>query len=669
MDSTANSGATLNKRTFSVVNQRLLKLKHEIKAKNKILVPLLIKCINKNIWPMLRHPKLIYELLELKQKYLSMLSLEHGLNSKIVNNQMTEWLCSLVFRIVAIETVYRSTGVRTSGVDGVLLNSKNLLNFLKNLTFQFLLKKYQPSTIKRVFIPKNGGSLRPIGILTITDRIVQTLFLLIIDPIFDPFCDVSNFGFRKGRSAHQAIGLVSKALHHKPTRKNKRTYFINTKHILKIDIEKFFENVDHSWLLSNYPFPTKFMHILKAWLKMEINYHNYTSTVSHGFPQGSVIGPSLANFTLNGLEELIKPYQKTAFSEEKHKYKLKKFGIDYSKGDSNVRIQITTQIVRFADDFIIITNHLKAAQIIKQKVEKFLAIRGLQTNKNKTLFLPWKHNTKFDFLGFTFHYILNNKKTKLAVQYNKKKGRYVRTGLYVYPNKFNITSFKLKIKSICRKNMNMSPYKLIHLLNPIIRGWGNYFSVGTLSIFSTLDHFLFYRTWRFLKRKYKKVTVPRLIERFYSGVENKYKRKWLFHATWFGANPQTKKRKGSVVWLLLLCKLNKPLPAHMFFPENKLLSSCYYINKIPFTEYSNNLINLRNAGKSFNNWTLLYNKQKGFCTICKQPLGYLTDTNLEIHHISPVSKANTVKQIEMLNKIDNLELVHITCHKSTLSNN
>ena len=121
---------------------------------------------------------------------------------------------------------------------------------------------------------------------------------------------------------------------------------------------------------------------------MEINYHNYTSTVSHGFPQGSVIGPSLANFTLNGLEELIKPYQKTAFSEEKHKYKLKKFGIDYSKGDSNVRIQITTQIVRFADDFIIITNHLKAAQIIKQKVEKFLAIRGLQTNKNKTLFLP-----------------------------------------------------------------------------------------------------------------------------------------------------------------------------------------------------------------------------------------------------------------------------------------
>lgn len=671
MDSITKSNATLSKRTFSTINQRLLILKHEIKVKNKILTPLLIKCIKKNIWPMLKYPKLIYELLELKQKYLSMLSLEYRFNSAIVNTQMTEWLCSLVLRIIAVETVYRSAGAKTPGLDGMLLNSKNLLSFMNNLTFQYLLKKYKPSAIKRVFLAKSDGGLRPIGVLTVNDRIVQTLFLSIIDPVLDPFVDTTNFGFRKGRSAHQAVGLLSKALHHKPKRnKNKstRAYFVNTKHVLKIDIEQFFDKVDHFWLLNNYPFPTKFVHILKAWLKTDVSYHNSTETVTQGFPQGSVIGPSLANFTLNGLEKLVKPYQKTAFSQEKHNYKLKKFNVDYSKGNTNVRIQLTARIVRFADDFIIVTNDLKTVQIIRQKIKEFLVIRGLQINENKTLLLPWVHNAKFEFLGFIFHFILNTKQTNLATQYNKKKGHYVRTGLYVYPNKSNIANFKSKIKLICR-NINRSPYKLISLINPIIRGWGNYFSVGTLSIFSSLDHFIFYRTWRYLRRKYKKVTVSRLIERFYSGVENKYKRAWLFHATWFGANPQTKKRRGSVIWLILLCKLNKPIPAHMFSPEKKLLNSCYYIDKLPFTEYSNNLVKLRNVGNLSNNWSLLYNKQKGFCTICKQPLGYLIDTNLEIHHTKSLAKAKNSKQIEMLNSIQNLELVHITCHKSTLSKN
>jgi retron-type reverse transcriptase len=252
MDSIINNNATLNKRKFSTVNQRLLtELKHEIKVKNKILTPLLIKCIKQNIWPMLKYPKLIYELLELKQKYLSMLSLEYKFNSKIVNNQITEWICSLVLRIVAIETVYRSTGAKIPGIDGILLNSKNLVSFLNNLTFQYLLKKYKPITIKqRVFLAKSENCQQPIATLTVNERIIQTLFLLTIDPVLDPFTDTTNFAFRKGRTAHQAIGLVSRALHHKPKRKKKnkstKPYFVNTKHVLKMDIKQFFSKAGHS---------------------------------------------------------------------------------------------------------------------------------------------------------------------------------------------------------------------------------------------------------------------------------------------------------------------------------------------------------------------------------------------------------------------------------------
>ena len=109
--------------------------------------------------------------------------------------------------------------------------------------------------------------MRPIGILAIQDRLVQTLFLLTIDPILDCHDDKSNFGFKKGRHQHQAIGLLSKKLHHKITNKkhNNKKYFINSKHILKIDIQKFFDSVNRTWLLNNYPFPTRFKKILSLW--------------------------------------------------------------------------------------------------------------------------------------------------------------------------------------------------------------------------------------------------------------------------------------------------------------------------------------------------------------------------------------------------------------------
>jgi len=626
---------------------------------------------------MLKYPKEIYEILELTQKYLSMLSLENGFKSKIVDKQMSQWVCSLVYKIVAIEKVYRSKGSKIPGVDGITLNSKNLISFINNLKFQNLLSNYKPLPIKKFFLNKNCDNVKPIYILTIIDRIIQTLFLLVIDPVIDPYYDKFSFGFRKGRNVHQAIGLISKSLHHKLTqnkKKDSRTYFVNTKFILKGNIEQFFESVNQTLLLENFPFPLKFFHIFKYWLKIEITYHNSMEIVFSNFPE-SIIGPSLLNFTLIGLEKLVKPYQKTAFSEERYSFKLKKFNIDYPKKNSNVRKTLTAQIICYLDNFLIITNDLKTAEIIKQKVEAFLSERNLKLNKNKTVLLPWTNNKKFDFLGFTFHIIIYNnkkkkkkkKKTKLVAQFNKKKGRYLRLGLHVYPNKINISNFKLKVKSVF-KNINGSPYKLINLLNPIIRSWGNYFNVGSLGIFSALDHFIWYRSWRYLKKKYKKVRVGTLIERFYSGVENKYKLSWLFHATWFNANPQIKKRKGSVVWLLLLSKLNKPLPAQMFSPKNELLNVSYYINNQPSTNYLNELINLRNTAVSnlSNNWSLLYNKQKGFCNICKQPLGYLIDANLEIHHIKPIATAKTLKQIEMLNSIENLELVHITCHKSTL---
>ena len=171
-------------------------------------------------------------------------------------------------RVFAIETVYRSTGYQTAGVDGLILSKEILLNQLNYLTVSYLLKHYKSGGIRRVYIDKNTSSneKRPIGISNIKDRIVQTLFVQLIEPIIDPHADVYSFGFRRGRNAHQALGELSSILFKKPQLQRqtavKRRYFSFTKHILCIDIDSFFDSVNHKFILANYPMPKKFMHLL-----------------------------------------------------------------------------------------------------------------------------------------------------------------------------------------------------------------------------------------------------------------------------------------------------------------------------------------------------------------------------------------------------------------------
>jgi len=638
--------------------------KKEILRESQNLTPLLINSIEHDIWPMLKFNKEIRNLVRKRQKYLSLLSNQYGFHSEAVTQQIDEWLTKLDLRVFAIETVYRSAGHLTSGIDNRTLKRENLFDYLETLKYNNL-KHYNSDPIRRVYIPKGKTDKRPLGILTIRDRIVQTLFVQIIEPIIDIHADNFSFGFRNGRNPHQAIGQLSKLLQIKPTHlrvktSNDKRYFAHSKYILNIDIEKFFDKVNHDWLLMNYPFPYKFINILKSWLSAEINYQGEYEILITGFPQGSVIGPSLANYTLNGLENLIVPEKKTAFDVEKFNYYTKK-GFRYNKSSSIVRKTLTSSIVRYADNFIVVVNDKKLAEDISNKIDQFLKIRGLNKNHSKSEIIKWGHNAKFDYLGFTFHYILAKKKfTKITTQ-RKSNINVIRTGLYVYPSKIKVLDFKKKIKTTITNNLNLSPYRLINILNPIIRRWGNYFAVGTLRAYSRLDHYIWYRIWRYLRRKYKKVSTNILVARFFQGVETPSGRKWQFH----GTHNDTMKRKGSVVWLLLLTQLNNPVPAQMFAPKKDLVTSTFYIDESIFNEYNLNIIKLRSVENSVNKWSLLYKKQNGLCDICGYSLGYLIAENLEIHHVEKVSNLNIGDS--RLGDINNLRLVHKICHKTTLS--
>lgn len=190
---------------------------------------------------MSKHGILIRDLVVLRQKYLAMLSKLHGYNSKITQTELLNFLTQIDMRIFAIDSVLRSKGSKTAGVDNVLLTKHNALGFLDLLVYKKL-KVYKSSPVKIILIPKVGSNeLREIGVPTIYDRLVQKLFLLVLDPIIDVHSDRSSFGFRNGRNAHQAIGLVASILSKQTTKK----YIVQEKYILKMNIKNFFENVSH----------------------------------------------------------------------------------------------------------------------------------------------------------------------------------------------------------------------------------------------------------------------------------------------------------------------------------------------------------------------------------------------------------------------------------------
>ena len=567
-------------------------LKEEIRRESQHLSPLLVKSIDQGKWPMLEYNKNIRILVQKRQKYLALLSNRYGLRSINVMRQIEEWLCQVDLRVIAIETVYLSYSNVTSSVEYSKLKRENLINYLDILKYNKL-NFYKSDS--RIFIPKvNGLDFRSLGILTIKDRIVQTLFVQVLEPVIDPHADSYSFGYRKGRNAHQAVGILSKLLAHKPEASKKNSnkrYFVHSKFVINIDVTQFFDKVNHEWLLRNYPFPIKFIHILKDWLSSAIIFQKEHEIPLMGFPQGSVIGPSLANYTLNGLEQIITPSKKTVFDYEKFDYYVKK---DYNnkRGSSVVRKTLSSSIVRYVNDFMIVVNDKMEARIIYNNIKLFLVDRGLQFNLSKSKIIKWENNAKLNYLGFTFHYILKKKLTKVTTL-RKLNKNFIRAGLYVYPSKSKVRLFKKKIKSTINKSLNVSPFRLIKIINPTISSWGNYFGVGTSRLFSRLDHYIYYRLLRYLVRKFKKVLITVLVERHFQGVYTFSKRAWQFHGTFNNVSQDILKRKGSVAWVILLCKLNKSVPAHMFSPNKNLIESSYFFSEMPFNKYNTNIVDLR----------------------------------------------------------------------------
>jgi RNA-directed DNA polymerase len=341
-----------------------------------------------------------------------------------------QWLLTHSYgaKLLAVKRVTGNKGKGTPGVDGEIWNSpRRKMQAVKSLKRH----GYRPKPLRRVYIPKKNGKLRPLSIPTMKDRAMQALHSLSLRPVAETMADENSYGFREERSCHDAIEQCFIDLARKDS----------AKWILEGDIKACFDGIRHEWLLNNVIMDKD---LLRKWLKAGYIEKGKLHPTEAGTPQGGVISPILANIALDGMESAIK------------RAVPRKAKVNY---------------VRYADDFIAtgVSKEL-LEQTVKPAIVDFLKARGLELSQEKTAITRVEDG--FDFLGQNVC---------------KYKGK-----LLITPAKKNAKSFLAKVRKIVRINSDKKTEELIKQLNPVIRGWANYHRhIVASKTFSYVDYNIF----------------------------------------------------------------------------------------------------------------------------------------------------------------------------------
>lgn len=484
-------------------------------------------------------------------------------------------------------------GKNTPGVDKMLVKTPTARGRLVEKLTRYPPWKAEP--VRRIYIPKaNGKKQRPLGIPTIRNRCLQAMVKNALEPYWEAKFEGTSYGFRPGRSTHDAIA---------------RVYTIARPHckkkwVVDADIKGAYDNIDHEFLLKTMgSFPGK--ELIKQWLKAGYMERGKIHKTETGVPQGGVISPLLFNIALHGVESVL--------------------GIRYDNWGRN---QSKHAIVRYADDMLAFCESKEDAEEVIQILQNWLKERGLELSPEKTKI---RHlSDGFDFLGFNIR------------QY---KSQHARTGwkLLIKPSKESVQRLRDKLRKTWYSLKGQNVFAIVRKLNPIIRGWANYYRIGVaFKTFSKLDNWMFRREvcyvnhthsekpkyWK--KAKYWGKLIPNKQDNWVFG--DKQKGLYLQKFTWFAIERHV-------------------LVKGRASPDDPNLRE--YWQKRNATKAKDLVPNRKKMAR----------EQVGICPICGESL--FNDEELQVHHKKPIKDGGE-------DTYSNLQLLHLYCHQqihSTLTKN
>jgi RNA-directed DNA polymerase len=345
-----------------------------------------------------------------------------------------------------------------AGIDGVTfaaIEAGGVEGFLGQIRDELVSRRYVPMPNRKQEIPKDGGKkVRVLSIPAIRDRVVQGALKLILEPIFEADFQPGSYGYRPGRRAHEAVDRVVEAIEHGRTR------------VIDLDLRAYFDNVRHHILLAKLAQRIRdrdVMHLLKLILK---------ATGTKGVPQGGVISPLASNIYLNEVDRMLEK------------------AIEVTREGRHERVTYA----RFADDLaILVEAHPRSDRLFEQvsrRLREELAKLEVEVNEEKSRTVDLRKGESFGFLGFDFRLV----RTRIG------RWRALRT-----PKVKKRTELLGRLREVFRSHLSQPVEKVIAQINPILRGWVNYFAHGNASrCFSYVRHWVEKKVRRHLARNSKR---------------------------------------------------------------------------------------------------------------------------------------------------------------------